>query len=193
MHCPLQGLLHCWGLSEMLLKIPKWDLAPQTWNRTKAGCHRPSVVRKCLMFGDQRTGPVNAFLVERFTCSLHKCFPTLWHHQWRPHIFTELWMVWTGWEIKTHAVPDPCHGQLFLSPSVNTRRVDFSLFSLSCWHHHFRQKVFWELSPFLEFNSDDSSVLRSLRQSLESLTLKSCILIILFSYCALTMLLPFSR
>lgn len=37
-------------------------------------------------------------------------------------------------------------------------------------------------SSFLKLDPDDSSVLSSLRQSLESLTLKTCILMILFSY-----------
>lgn len=91
-------------------------------------------------------------------------------------------MVWIGREIKVYTVPAPCHGQLFLSPSdEHQNRLFPFLFLLLTSPLQTKAKVFWELS-FLEFNPDDSSVFRSLRQSLESLTLKSCILTILFCY-----------
>lgn len=68
------------------------------------------------MFGEQRTGPDTAFLVESPAHSINAFQPsdiaseTLIHSQNHR-------VVWTGREIKAHPVPDPWHGQLFLSPS----------------------------------------------------------------------------
>lgn len=91
-------------------------------------------------------------------------------------------LVWTGREIKAHPVPDPCHGQLFLFPNGEHQENRLFPFLFLLLTSAFQTKLFLGTSCFLEFNPDDSSILRSLRQSLESLALISCILIILFSY-----------
>lgn len=88
-----------------------------------------------------------------------------------------------GGKLKPIQFQTPAMGSYFCLLVRNTRRRDFyHLAKAKGWHHFRQDQDLLGTSSFLEFNPDDSSVLRSLRQPLESLTLKSCILIILFSY-----------
>lgn len=101
------------------------------------------------MFGEQRTGPVTAFLVESSAHSISAFRPSDITNEALTHSQNHR-VVWTGREIKAHPVPDPCHGQVFLSPSEEHQENRLSplgkgqrLTSLQT-----KTKISWEPAPF---------------------------------------------